>query len=197
MELSALIDQAEALIFDCDGTLVESGVLYAEAWSAGFRSCGFDMSAAWYHDHSGLSEGVLIKAFEKEIGAAINDHRFVVNAVRQTFTAELSRLTEVAVVTEIARRFYGSKPLAVASGGPRPLVEASLVKLGLFNLFDAVVTVDDVQHPKPAPDLFLEAARRLAVSPAACVAFEDSPHGLAAARSAGLVTIDVAHLQLN
>jgi HAD superfamily hydrolase (TIGR01509 family) len=81
--------------------------------------------------------------------------------------------------------------MAIASGGGRSIVEATLDILGLRHLFAAIVTVEDVQRGKPAPDLFLQAAQMLAVSPADCIVYEDSEVGLTAAKLAGMRAVDV------
>ena len=89
--------------------------------------------------------------------------------------------------------------MSVASNGVRANVEATLVGTKLRSLFDYVVTADDVKHGKPAPDVYLEAARRMQVDPASCVVFEDSDEGLEAAHRAGMRGIDIrkeAPLQL-
>lgn len=82
--------------------------------------------------------------------------------------------------------------MAVASGGTREIVKATLLATNLLALFDTVVTIEDVQgRGKPAPDIFLEAARRLRVSPGECTVFEDSDEGIKAARLAGMTATDV------
>jgi HAD superfamily hydrolase (TIGR01509 family) len=91
----------------------------------------------------------------------------------------------------VVRTFAGEKPLAVASSAGRPFLQATLEQLGIAACFDAVVTVEDVRHPKPAPDPYLLAAERLGVRPETCLVFEDSDQGLSAAKSAGMDAIDV------
>ena len=81
--------------------------------------------------------------------------------------------------------------MAVASNGNRSLVTASLERTNLLSLFDTVVTIDDVTQGKPAPDIFLEAARRLNVEPERCFIFEDSEEGLEAASRAKIPACDV------
>ena len=81
--------------------------------------------------------------------------------------------------------------MAVASGGIRPVVERTLTATGLISLFDTLVTADDVMRGKPAPDIFLLAAERLAVAPADCIVYEDGDPGLEAARRAGMRAVDV------
>jgi len=193
--IDALPVKAEALIFDCDGTLIESAALYARAWASGFAISGKNMSVDWYNARAGLSEYVLMDAFEDQHGIKL-DRQATVAKVRETFLKELALLREIAVVAAIARRNHGKRPMAVASGGPAAIVEPSLKATGLYDLFDAVVTLDDVGRAKPEPDLFLEAARRLGVPPGRCLVFEDSLPGIEAARQAGMHVVDVTGLDI-
>jgi len=85
-------------------------------------------------------------------------------------------------------------PVAVASNSRRDFVERTLASAGLLDgLFQAVVSVEDVAHPKPAPDIYIEACRRLGAEPGACAALEDSPTGAAAAAAAGMYVIGVPY----
>ena len=92
-------------------------------------------------------------------------------------------------VVEFMRGVLGKAPVAVASGGMKPLVMATLEALGIHAHFAAVVTYEDVVHPKPAPDTYLEAARRMGVEPARCLVFEDTPLGIQAATAAGMQSV--------
>jgi HAD superfamily hydrolase (TIGR01509 family) len=84
--------------------------------------------------------------------------------------------------------------MAVASGGMKPIIEQVLNHLGIRYLFNAIVTSEDVVRQKPAPDIFLEAARRIGVDPRFCRAYEDTDLGMAAIRDAGMEAIDVREL---
>jgi HAD superfamily hydrolase (TIGR01509 family) len=84
--------------------------------------------------------------------------------------------------------------MAVATGATRAICSKTLRSLHLLDYFRAIVTADDVAHGKPAPDIFLEAARRLGVNPQDCYAFEDADLGLQSARAAGMVAIDIRPL---
>jgi beta-phosphoglucomutase-like phosphatase (HAD superfamily) len=99
------------------------------------------------------------------------------------FQAEVRVIEPVAA---IARRAAGVRPVSIASGGPRPIVERSLEITGLAPLFPVVVTADDVTHGKPSPDMFLLAALRMGVPPADCLVFEDAEPGIRAAEAAGM-----------
>jgi beta-phosphoglucomutase-like phosphatase (HAD superfamily) len=132
----------------------------------------------------------LLYEFENCVGLAIERDRCI-RKMRNIFLSSLSELKEIEPVTSIARAFERRIPLAVASGGPKIIVTATLHATKLASLFDAVVTVEDVGKPKPAPDLFLEAARRIQIAPDRCLVFEDSKEGLEAAERAGMKACDV------
>ena len=85
--------------------------------------------------------------------------------------------------------------MAVASGGTQKIIQMVLDKLNIRPLFDAIVTSEMVKNQKPAPDIFLEAARRIGVEPKLCRAYEDTDLGLQAIRSAGMEAVDVRELQ--
>jgi HAD superfamily hydrolase (TIGR01509 family) len=177
-----------ALIFDCDGTLVDSTALHCRAWALALASVGADMQDSWYFARTGIPGAELLRQFREEFGVAFEPDVVVAEQVRY-FLANLHTVSVIDRVAALARD--ARAPIAVASGGDRPIVEATLRAVGLRSLFSVVVTVDDVARGKPHPDLFLEAARRLHVAPSECLAYEDSDHGLEAARRAGMRAIDV------
>ena len=133
-------------------------------------------------------------AFETEASAKL-DRAKVLEVVRTTFLDEIESLQEVTDIAMIARLARPLLPIAVASGGPLAIVEPSLQRTGLLPLFRTIVTIGDVERPKPAPDLFLEAARRIGVSPAACLVIEDSGAGLDAAKAAQMHAIGVHDIE--
>jgi HAD superfamily hydrolase (TIGR01509 family) len=112
----------------------------------------------------------------------------VTGLIESQATAMPGALAVVAAVRAAGLR------VAVASNSPEPIVRAALLRAGLADAFDAVVPVEAVGRPKPAPDLYLTACRRLGTSPGRTVAFEDSLTGLASARGAGLVVVGVPSL---
>jgi beta-phosphoglucomutase-like phosphatase (HAD superfamily) len=106
----------------------------------------------------------------------------------------LSEVKPIEAVVKIARENFGVLPMAVASGGIQPHIVKVLEHLGIRQLFQAIVTSEQVTRQKPAPDIFLEAARRLGVAPQFCRAFEDTDLGLQAIRAAGMEAVDVRTL---
>jgi len=180
----------EALIFDCDGTLVNTAPLHFRSLQRAFASQGLEISESWYRDRLGFSRKPLFEAFEREFDVTL-DHEAAGVLSESIFASIVHEVQETPVVASIARRHHGRMPMAVASGGQRFLVEATLKSCGLLDLFDAIVTVDDVPEGKPSPALFLEAANRLQTSPGLCLVFEDSDEGVEAAKRANMTVIDV------
>ena len=107
----------------------------------------------------------------------------------------LEHVNPIHEVVDIARHYHNTVPLAVASGGIKTIIERVLIHLGIRDLFQAVVTSEDVTHQKPAPDIFLEAAKRIGVPPEHCRAYEDTDIGLQAIRSARMEAVDVRTLR--
>jgi HAD superfamily hydrolase (TIGR01509 family) len=98
----------------------------------------------------------------------------------------ISRILPIEPVVALVHEFYGKIPMAVASGGYRKIVIQTLDSLGITEKFDAIVGCEDYERGKPAPDPFLEAARRLNVPPEKCLVFEDAPTGVESAKAAGM-----------
>lgn len=180
-----------AIIFDCDGTLVDTARVYHRAYNEALRSHGGVMTEAWYFSRLGLSARALLEEFAATFGHDF-DPESLMTSIAEAYLRGIGDLKVIEVVAAIARRFHGRVPMAVASAGKREIVEATLEVTGIAGLFDEVVTVDDVGgRTKPAPDLFLEAARRLGVPPAECTVFEDTDEGIEAAHRAGMTVTDV------
>ncbi len=184
-----------ALIFDCDGTLVDTAPAHFYAITEALKLQGHTMDRDWYMARAGLTPDALLDAQEAAVAAAGKvlplDRATVFATYNDHFRAGLPLLREVAAVAALARAWHGKVPMSVASNGRLANVQASLRATGLLPMFDLIVSADDVAHGKPAPDVFLEAARRMGVPPAGCVVLEDSDEGLRAAQAAGMRAVDV------
>lgn len=179
-----------ALLFDCDGTLADTAELHHYAIAAATKSFGHDMPKEWYLDRVGLSLDQLLQEFKKLCGVQL--YRKDLSPLEEDiFCRNTSMIREIASVASIVRNNAGKIPMAVVSSSTRRMVIATLEALQLTPYFSAVITVEDIENPKPAPDGFLKAARRLGIDPSRCLVFEDSQHGLDAARSANMAAQDV------
>ncbi len=188
--LESLLTEAEGLIFDCDGTVVQTLEAHERAWQRAFAAYGIQMTHEWYWQYTSIPADQLIRKMSQETGIAL-DVPEVHGRQIEHFLTEVGRLTPHEPVAAIMRRFHGIKPMALASnGGSRPVL-ATLDATGLRALLSVVITADDGCRPKPAPDIFLLAAQRMKVAPERCIVFEDADGGIRAALAAGIVGVDV------
>ena len=183
----------KALIFDCDGTLADSMPLHWRAWHQITTGHSIQFPIERFYSLGGVPARDILKMLGQEQGLTI-DHVAIAKEKELTFERLIPQIQEIAVVTKIARESYGILPMAVASGGTRRVVTETLQHLGISQLFQAVVVSEDVVNQKPAPDIYLEAARRLGVEPRFCRAYEDTDLGLQAIRAAGMEAVDVRPL---
>ena len=183
-------DGIRGLIFDCDGTLVDSLPLHYAAWEETFAELGQSCPLDFLFRHNGKPTDRIVALYNAEFDCAIDVARFTEDKERRTY-ARLDQTPPMEPVAALARRYHGHLPMAVVSGSNRANVERALRAAGLHQLFSVMLTADDGLPPKPAPDLFLEAARCIGVEPGACQVFEDADSGLEAARCAGMLATDV------
>ncbi|WP_433253782.1 HAD family hydrolase [Streptosporangium sp. CA-135522] len=179
-----------ALVFDCDGTLVDTAAANETAWRTALADWQVELDPAWYQARTGLSGDRLLTELEIETGIEL-DQAAIRAAALDTYQWLIPTVAPHPRVAAVAEAHRGRVPMAVASGGRREAVEGTLRATGLRPLFDAVVTRDDVRYGKPAPDVYLLAARLLDAAPHTCVAYEDTDEGIAAALAAGMTVIDV------
>ncbi len=178
------------IIFDCDGTLADTMPLHWQAWQKIAQRYRLDFPRDRFYALGGVPTRDILKMLGEEQGVKLDP----LAASREKEAEYLTMMAQVGPIQEVvgvARRNYGKIPLAVASGGMRPIIEQVLEHLGIRELFAAVVTSEDVANQKPAPDIFLEAARRIGVPPRFCRAYEDTELGLQAIRAAGMEAVDV------
>jgi beta-phosphoglucomutase-like phosphatase (HAD superfamily) len=181
------LDPYDALIMDWDGTMVDSQPLNYRSLAAVLRAHAVDLRQDWYRERLGTSVDGLLE----ELGASV-PLADVLDHCGELIIRDLASLKPFELVVGwVEKARARGLACAVASGGGGVVVRAGIEATGLAHLFDTVVTREDADRGKPAPDLFLEAARRLRVPPQRCLVFEDAEEGLAAARAAGMSTVDV------
>ncbi|GAA2435861.1 HAD family hydrolase [Streptomyces lavendulocolor] len=183
---------ANCLLFDWDGTLVDSQYANYRAMAAVLSPEGVDLEQEWFDARTGLSSAEMIRTLVDERSLVLSrpvedlvadrDRMFLENAHTVRPHPEVLRIVEA---------MHGRVPMAVASGGARHVIEATLRHQPFSEHFDALVTRDDVDRGKPAPDIFLRAAELLGAHPSRCTVYEDSDEGIEAAHAAGMTVIDV------
>jgi beta-phosphoglucomutase-like phosphatase (HAD superfamily) len=174
-------------IFDLDGTLVDTMPLHYTAWEAALRNAGLRerLNENLFYELGGMPSRKVAGLLGQHHGLKLDSERVYLDK-EALFKGSLQKLELIAPVVDFARRVAKTHPVAVASGGTRDVVHSTLEKTGLSKLFPVVVTVDDVAHGKPAPDMFLLAARLMGVAPETCLVFEDGLPGIQAAEAAGM-----------
>jgi beta-phosphoglucomutase-like phosphatase (HAD superfamily) len=175
-----------AYIFDCDGTLADTMPLHYRAWKRIVAELGGSFPEELFYQWGGKPTAQILSLLRDEHGLKVDDVQKAAERKEEYFLEMIDQVKPIEAVLGIARRWYGIKPMAVASGGFRRQIERTLDALGIRCLFTPVVCVEDYARGKPFPDPFLEAARRLNVPPTECVVFEDSPLGVQAAEAAGM-----------
>jgi beta-phosphoglucomutase-like phosphatase (HAD superfamily) len=181
----------DALIFDCDGTLVDSAEAHLYSIQRALAPLGLTMTPEWYHPRHGLGPEDLLDAYEADFKVESLAREVFYDRVNEAYLSSVHLIKEIKVVADVAREWFGRVPMAVASNGVRKNVELTLIATRLRPFFYTLVTADDVEHGKPAPDVYLEAASRLRVNPDRVIVFEDSDEGLEAARRAGMRAYDI------
>lgn len=185
-----LPENIQALIFDCDGTLVDNMLLHLLSWQQAFELYGESFTAEILAKTSGIPLIETIEYYNSTFGANL-DPALVAAHKDIFFEKMLHHVVPVEDLCQLAFDYKDILPMSVVSGSNRESVDTSLIQAGVKELFSIVLTSDDPFKGKPAPDLFLEAARLMGVDPEYCVVFEDGEAGMIGARAAGMHVLDV------
>jgi HAD superfamily hydrolase (TIGR01509 family) len=185
----------EAVVFDLDGVLIDS----EHVWDGVREALARERGGRWHEqaqrDMMGMSSPEWSRYMHDVIGLAdspeeINDE--VVRRMLELYAAGPPWLPgAIAAVRRLATRFV----LGLASSSNRELIDEVLASGGLRDLFRAAVSSEEVARGKPAPDVYLEAARRLGIEPRACAAVEDSHNGIRAAKAAGMTCVAIPNVR--
>ncbi len=184
----------QGLIFDCDGTLADTMPLHWHAWQMITQRHNLHFPEDRFYSLGGVPSRDILKMLAAEQGRSL-DHIAVAHEKENAYLPLMAQVEPIHAVVEIARANFGKIPLAVASGGTQKIIGDVLEHLKIRHFFAAVVTSEMVKRQKPAPDIFLEAARRIGVAPGFCRAYEDTDLGLQAIRAAGMDAVDVRTLR--
>ena len=179
----------EAVVFDMDGVLVDSEHVWDEVREALARERGGTWSDRAQRDMMGMSSPEWSRYMHEQVGLAeppeeIN--RLVVERMLERYAGAPPVYDGAVAAVE---RLAAEWPLAIASSSNRELIDAVLAATPLGGLFELTVSSEEVARGKPAPDVYLEAARRLGVAAERCAAIEDSHNGIRAAKAAGMRTL--------
>jgi HAD superfamily hydrolase (TIGR01509 family) len=185
----------EAVVFDLDGVLIES----EHVWDEVRQELAEEQGGRWHdnasRDMMGMSSPEWSRYMHDEVGLREEPEEISAEVVRRLEARYRSELPLIAGAEQAVERLAEHWPLALASSSNRELIDLVLESSGLGRFFEASVSSEEVARGKPAPDVFLEAARRLSADPARCAAVEDSENGIRAAKAAGMHTIAIPNPQ--
>lgn len=188
---------AAAVIFDLDGVIVDSEIWWHEervAWAAGR---GLRWTEADTRAVMGANSAGWARIMRERLGLPTSDEPAILSAIVERVTRRYAGgapIIDGAVAA--VRRISADWPTAVASSAHRAIIDAALGATDLLATIGVVVSSDDVPHGKPAPDVYLEAARRLGVARERCLVVEDSVNGVRAARAAGMTVVLVPNVNV-
>jgi HAD superfamily hydrolase (TIGR01509 family) len=181
----------DAIVFDLDGVIVDSEELWDEVRENLARERGGSWSDQAQADMMGMSSTEWSRYMHDVIGLPEEPEEISREVVERMLERYAERLPLIDGAVAAVERLAANWPLAVASSSNRRLIDRVLEVSGLAPCFEVTVSSEEVARGKPAPDVYLEAARRLGVEPTRCVAIEDSASGIRSAHAAGMHVIAI------
>jgi HAD superfamily hydrolase (TIGR01509 family) len=185
------VEVIEAVVFDLDGVLIQSEEVWDEVRGAYVVERGGRYDAGVQRAMMGMSSPEWSRYLHETAGVPDTPDEISAEVVRRLLQAYRTQLPLIDGAVETVRSLADAFTLALASSSNRPVIDAVLAASGLAECFAANVSSEEVARGKPAPDVYLEAARRLGIAPGRCAAVEDSHGGIRAARAAGTRVIAI------
>jgi HAD superfamily hydrolase (TIGR01509 family) len=180
-----------AVIFDMDGVLLDSEAAWDAAREAYTRESGGTWKDSAQRDMMGMSSHEWSRYMHDELGVPADPEQISRDVVERMIASYHERLPLIDGAVDAVERLAERWPLGLASSANRPLIDLALKESGLDRHFQATVSSEEVERGKPAPDVYLEAARRLGIPATDSAAVEDSHNGILAAKNAGMRTIAI------
>ena len=181
----------DAVVFDLDGVLLDTEQVWDEVREAFVRERGGRYDEEIQRAMMGMSSPEWSSFLHREAGVPDRPEEINAEVVRRMVTRYREHVPLVPGSREAVERLAARWPLGLASSSNRPLIDAALELAGLASFFQATVSSEEVARGKPAPDVYLEVARRLSVPPGRCAAVEDSHNGIRSARAAGMRVVAI------
>jgi HAD superfamily hydrolase (TIGR01509 family) len=181
----------DAVVFDMDGVLIQSEEVWDEVREAYVRERGGRYDAEIQRAMMGMSSPEWSRLLHEHAGVPDEPDTINAEVVRRMLAAYRDHLPLIPGAVDAVQRLAARFPLGLASSSNRELIETVLDVAGLASFFAATVSSEEVAHGKPAPDVYLEAARRMSVAPEHCAAVEDSHGGIRSAKSAGMRVVAI------
>jgi len=181
---------AKGLIFDLDGTIANTMPNHFKAWRHAVTPYGIDFDKELFLSLTGMPKAATIAKLNELFGTDMDP--IAVGVTKDSYFNTLINLTEkIEVVTNVIEQYHTKLPMAIGTGSTFKGAKQTLKIIRMQQYFNIVITSDDVVHGKPHPETFLKCAEKMKVSPDKCVVFEDGELGIQAAKTAGMMVIDI------
>lgn len=182
--------RAKALIFDLDGTLVDSMPLHYEAWKDVCDLKGLTFSEEEFYALAGVPTDRISEILNERQGTTY-DPKAVSQLKEEIYLKKIEKLQTIKPVLDLAKEYHGKLPMSIGTGSPGRHSWEAVKVLGLDQYFDILVSKNDVKEGKPNPETFLKCADAMNIEPQYCQVFEDGDPGLQAAKTAGMIATDI------
>jgi len=178
--------KAKALIFDLDGTLANTMPVHFWAFKNIVIDYGIEFTPELFARLAGVPAIGTIEKLNEWFGTNMDAEK-IGHLKEMEYEKIMHKMKPIEPVVELVKKYHGVLPMAVGTGGYTRLAWKTMKILGFDKYFDILVSIDDVERPKPFPDTFLKCAELLGVEPSVCEVFEDAELGIQAAQSAGMM----------
>ncbi|MGC6405578.1 beta-phosphoglucomutase family hydrolase [Bisgaard Taxon 45] len=192
-----ILAQYSGLIFDMDGTVVDTMPCHERAWLKVAETVGYPLSPSVMYELAGAPLRTIAVEMMQRANMPLTQLQDVMILKRQFGHAFIMAEATLLPAAEIVKTYHHKKPMALGTGSHREITHKLLNKLAIAHCFSAVVTSEDVTQHKPAPDTFLRCAELIGVNPHTCLVFEDADLGVQAGLAAGMHVFDVRTHQLH
>ena len=182
--------KAKGLIFDLDGTIADTMPIHYLAWRNAASKFGIDFTIELFGQLAGIPLYPTVQKLNERFGKNI-DPKEMGDAKENEYEENMHKMKPVKPVVGLIKKYHGKLPMAIGTGGCRRLSQKALQIIGVDQYIDNLVSAGDVQKHKPHPDTFLRCAELINVTPELCQVFEDGILGIQAAKTAGMMVVDV------
>ena len=181
---------SKALIFDLDGTLVDSMPAHYLSWCEVAREDGFYMSEEIFYELAGIPSSKVALILNERFGYDL-DPKTIQKRKEYYFLRNIQKINLLEPVVKVVKKYTGQVPMAIGTGARKDIALRLMGQTGLNKYFEIIVTAEDVVAHKPDPETFVRCAKLLGFDNKVCEVFEDGELGLRAARTAGMIARDV------
>jgi len=189
--MATIVDKnAKALIFDLDGTLLDSMPIHFEAWQKVSKKMNFPHTEELFLELAGMPTAKIVEILNERYNLSL-DSKKVLAEKKFLYHARLGDIKPFPIMEELVLEYHGKLPMAIGTGATMVDALKVLESTDFLKYFDVIVSSDDVAHHKPHPETFLLCAEKMNIESEFCQVFEDGELGIKAGKDAGMIVTDV------